>query len=213
MELSKPLSVQSAAQKISINGIPLLWLTFIWLLACFLAFTGLGNLPLRDFDEATVARVALELSQSSALEQLLPTIWNVDYLNKPPGLHWLIALAMKLENHGGMQLEKLPSEFTVRFVPAFLSTLVVPFGGLIQWYLRPKDSTLCLSTAAILMTLMPLARHGRLAMLDGAQLSAIALLWLFLVSMDQSRLDKFRSFGAGIASSCLLMLKAPMLCQ
>ena len=115
---------------------------------------------------------------------------------------------MKLENHGDA---KLPAEFSVRFAPALLSTLVVPFGGLIQWYLRPKDSTLCLSTAAILLTLMPLARHGRLAMLDGTQLSAIALLWLFLVSMDQSSFDKFRSLGAGIASSCLLMLKAPML--
>ncbi len=211
MMLSKIFISLFGVRKISKSSSPILGLTLIWLLACILALTGLGNLPLRDFDEATVARVAMEITQRSGLDQILPTIWGDDYLNKPPGLHWLIALAIKFENHAGGQFEKLPSEFAVRFVPAFLSTLVVPFGGLIQWYLRPKDITLSVSTAAILLTLMPLVRHGRLAMLDGTQLSLIALLWLFFVSMDQSYFDKFRSFGAGITSSCLLMLKAPIL--
>ena len=45
MKLRKSLSFQFAAQKASINEAPVFGLTLIWILACFLAFTGLGNLP------------------------------------------------------------------------------------------------------------------------------------------------------------------------
>ncbi len=211
MKNKQQWNVLLASYRSSISKAPFLGLMLIWLLACGLSLIGLGDLPLRDFDEATVARVAFELSQKQGLDKLLPTLWDSDYLNKAPGLHWMIALVMQLSNHGRDYLEKLPSDFVVRLAPALLSTLVVPLGGLINWYLRPRDTTLSISTAAILLTLLPLARHGKLAMLDGTQLSVIALFWLFLVSIDNSSIDKLRAFGAGIASSFLLLLKAPVL--
>ena len=52
---------------------PYFILFVLWLLACFVTLIGLGDLPLRDFDEATVARVAYELSQKKGLDQLLIT--------------------------------------------------------------------------------------------------------------------------------------------
>ena len=119
---------------------PVLWLLILWLLACSLALTGLGELPLRDFDEGTVARVALEISNKSGIERLLPTIWGSPYLNKPPGLHLLIALAIQINRYlNPHTITQLPSETVIRIVPAILSTLVVPLGGLIQWKLRPND--------------------------------------------------------------------------
>ena len=190
-----------------------LWLglLLLWLLACALAMFGLGDLPLRDFDEATVARVSLELSTKKGVEQLFPTLWTANYINKPPGLHFLIAGLIRLTSDSIDQLENLPSEFVVRLVPALLSSLVVPFGGLIQWYLRPKEPLPSLATAGILLTLLPIARHGRLAMLDGTQLSAMALLWLLFLSFDKSHWDKLRALFAGFVSSFLLLLKAPFL--
>jgi len=195
----------------SIPSNPFWGLFLIWALACLLFLFGLGDLPLRDFDEATVARVALEISNSKGIDQLLPTLWGAEYLNKPPGLHLLIAAVINLSRSLSSQVETLPSEFVVRLAPALLSTLVVPLGGLIQWQLRPKEPIASLATAGILLTLLPLARHGRLAMLDGAQLSAMALLWLILVSVDTSKQDRIRAFCAGLVSSFLLLLKAPFL--
>ena len=177
-------------------------------MACCLALLGLGNLPLRDFDEATVARVALELSEKNISEVFLPTIWSQPYLNKPPGLHWLISLSIKIQS---LWNQGLPSEFSIRVLPALLSTFVVPLGGLIQCKLRPKDTTSSIITSLILLTLLPVARHGRLAMLDGPQLSAIALLWLFIVSIENTKKDNFSCFWAGISSSFLLLLKPPLI--
>ena len=186
-------------------------LLLLWFVACLLALVGLGDLPLRDFDEGIVARVAFELSQKQGAEALLPTLWDSPYLNKPPGLHWLIATAIQLSNSGDTSLPGLPSNTVVRLVPALLSTLVVPLGGLVQWHLRPNDRTSCLATAGILLTLMPVIRHGRLAMLDGPQLSAMALLWLLVLSLDRSPMDRWRMLGAGLISSGMLLLKAPLL--
>ena len=176
-----------------------------------LALVGLGDLPLRDFDEGIVARVAFELSQKQGPEALLPTLWDSPYLNKPPGLHWLITAAVQLNNNGEASLTRLPSNTLVRLAPAVLSTLIVPLGGLAQWHLRPNDRTSCLATAAILLTLMPVVRHGRLAMLDGPQLSAMALLWVLVLSLDRSPMDRWRALGAGLISSGMLLLKAPLL--
>ena len=199
---------QSISQK---DKPPIVWLFIFWTLACVIAFVSLGNLPLRDFDEATVARVALELNQKSGLDRLLPTLWGKPYLNKPPGLHWIISFAIGISQKFQNNLNLLPSEFYIRFFPALFSTFVVPLGGLIQWSLRPKDRIACISTSAVLLTLLPIARHGRMAMLDGTQLSAIAFLWFCLSSLKDNRLNKFNFLGAGFACSFMLLLKAPLL--
>ena len=103
------------------------------LVAAGLALIGLGDQPLRDFDEGTVAQVALELSQGKGEAALLPTLWGEPYLNKAPGLHSLIGAVIQLSNPG----DQLPPEAVVRLMPALLSSLVVPLGGLLQWRLRP----------------------------------------------------------------------------
>tara|TARA_B100000965_G_scaffold77180_1_gene61292 strand:- start:122 stop:1633 length:1512 start_codon:yes stop_codon:yes gene_type:complete len=182
----------------------------LWTIACGLAFISLGNLPLRDFDEATVARVALELNHKSGIERLLPSIWDTPYLNKPPGLHWIISFAISFSQNFQNNLNSLPSEFCIRFFPALFSTFVVPLGGLIQWNLRPKDRISCVTTSVILLTLLPIVRYGRMAMLDGTQLSAIALLWFSLSSVKIKRSNKFAFLGAGFACSFMLLLKAPI---
>ncbi|WP_257473269.1 ArnT family glycosyltransferase [Prochlorococcus marinus] len=190
---------------------PILWIFLFWTIACVIAFISLGNLPLRDFDEATVARVALELNQKSGLDRLLPSIWDEPYLNKPPGLHWIISFAIWIRQKFQHNIEFLPSEFCIRFFPALFSTFVVPLGGLIQWNLRPKDRISCITTSAILLTLLPIVRYGRMAMLDGTQLSAIAFLWFCLSSIENNRSNKVKFLGAGFACSFMLLLKAPVI--
>jgi len=62
----------------------------VWLLTCALWLPWLGNLPLRDFDEAGIARTALEFAQAADFNRLLPTRWGEPYLNKPRGsIFWL----------------------------------------------------------------------------------------------------------------------------
>ena len=175
--------------------------------AAVLALIGLGDLPLRDFDEATVARVALELRHGLGEAPLLPTIWGLPYLNKAPGLHSLIALVIGATT----QHNQLPSEWTIRLAPALLSCLVVPLGGWLQWTLRPGDRSSALATSVILLTLLPVARHGRLAMLDGTQLSIMALLWLALLKLNCSRTSALWGAVAGLMASAMLLLKAPLL--
>ena len=149
---------------------PWIALAGLGIAAAVLALIGLGDLPLRDFDEATVARVSLEFSHRLGGAPLLPTLWDKPYLNKAPGLHSLIALVISATTRP----DQLPSEWTVRLIPALLSCLVVPLGGWLQWVLRPGDRSSALATSVILLTLLPVARHGRMAMLDGTQLTAMA---------------------------------------
>jgi len=197
-------------------GLPL---ALLWLAAVLLALTGLGSLPLRDWDEGIVARVALELSQGGDGSPLLPTFWGGDYLNKPPGLHWLIAGLLALLRPEAAEVTAAatagvplpPPAWMVRLVPALLSTLVVPLGGLIQAELRPGRRLPALATAAVLLCLLPVARHGRLVMLDGTQLSLIAGLWLCLLRLGRRPWESRPALLAGLAGSGLLLLKAPML--
>ena len=189
------------------DAAPWIALAGFGLAAAVLALIGLGDLPLRDFDEATVARVAFELQQGLEEAPLLPTLWDQPYLNKAPGLHGLIALVIGATTRP----DQLPSEWTIRLAPALLSCLVVPLGGWLQWLLRPGDRSSTLATSVILLTLLPVARHGRLAMLDGTQLTAMALLWLALLQLNRSRCSALWGSIAGLMASAMLLLKAPLL--
>ncbi|AII48369.1 4-amino-4-deoxy-L-arabinose transferase [Synechococcus sp. KORDI-52] len=177
------------------------------LAAAGLALIGLGDLPLRDFDEATVARVAFELRHGLGDAPLLPTLWDKPYLNKAPGLHSLIALVIGATTRP----EQLPAEWSIRLAPALLSCLVVPLGGWLQWTLRPGDRSSAIATSVILLTLLPVARHGRLAMLDGTQLTTMALFWLALLQLNRSRCSGLWGAVAGLMASAMLLLKAPLL--
>ena len=174
------------------------WLLLLWLAAVLLLTHNLGALPLRDWDEALVARVAEEISLRPFPSNLLPTLWGEPYANKPPLLHALIAAAIQLWRGGGAELgvRALPPEWLVRLLPALLSSLIVPLVAAVQWRLRPGDRLAALCSAAVALTLLPLMRHGRLAMLDGSLISAMTLLWWALLSLPrQPGLAQWRRWG------------------
>ncbi len=187
-------------------------LLLLWLSAVVLALHGLGNLPLRDWDEAIVARVALEISRSSWPDVLLPTYLGSSYLNKPPGMHLPIAGLIRLwQWASGADGHALPPEWLLRLIPALGSTLLVPLMGLVQERLRPGRWGAAMATSLVTLTLLPLARHGRLAMLDGTQLSAMALVWLGLLwAGSPPRRALVGGLLAGVGGSALLLMKAPV---
>lgn len=192
---------------------PRLWpgLLLLWIAALLLASIGLGNLPLRDWDEGIVARVALEASLTPWAHKWLPTYWWAPYLNKPPAVHLLVAGCIGIWRHL-LQAPPyaLPPEWVVRLGPALLSSTLVPLVGAVQWRLHPGDRARALAAAAITLTLMPLARHGRLVMLDGAQLVAMTTLWWALLGAYGPRGRMLLAgLGAGLAFSALLLIKAP----
>ena len=163
-------------------------LVLLWMVAVGLALIGLGNVPLRDWDEALVARVSLELSRSPGMAGLLPTYLGEPYTNKPPGLHLAIATVIRLWSWAcGNPAPGLPPEWLVRLVPAIASSLLIPLLGLVQSRLQPRRPDAAIATALIALTLLPVARHGRLAMLDGSQLSAMATVWLGLLIAEIGR--------------------------
>lgn len=175
----------------------------LWFFTLALWLPGLGTLPLRDWDEGRVATVArstmarLDLGHPS-LDWLLAWKWHETYLNKPPGLHWLI---------GSLSGWLGESEWAVRLAPCLLSTLAVPLILLLRRQLGGTDANRkALLTALILMTLLPMARHGRLAMLDGTLVSSALLLWTGWLS---SRQVPWHGLGAGLGASAVLLLKPP----
>ncbi|WP_320673550.1 4-amino-4-deoxy-L-arabinose transferase [Prochlorococcus sp. MIT 1341] len=196
---------------LAINAIPIRGLIGLWIIGLLVGLIGLGAVPLRDFDEAIVARVALELSHHKGTGALLPTLWNEPYINKPPGLHWLIAILINLNSVLNPHGSQPPPEIVIRLFPAIISSLIIPICGLIQWQLKPGEQFPSLATSAIFLTLLPIARHGRLAMLDGPCITAMALIWLLLLSNNRTIIDYLRMLAIGITSSFILMLKAPLL--
>lgn len=185
-----------------------------WVGSLVLLFSHLGDLPLRDWDEGLVARVAEEISLRPFPSDLLPTLWGDPYLNKPPLLHGLIATAIYLwrSSHGPEAIQQVPPEWLVRAVPAFCSSLIVPLVALVQWRLRPGDRLAAVCTAAVALTLLPLMRHGRLAMLDGSLIAAMTLQWWALLSLPhhpQAAQQKRWGLLAGLAASAILLIKAP----
>ena len=159
----------------------------LWLLTLCLWLPGLGNLPLRDWDEGRVASVARSTTT------LLPMKWGEDYLNKPPGVHWPIGQMIRTMGDG---------EATVRLLPAIFSSLAVPMIMLLRRALNEarteRGEQAALMAGVVLMTLLPMARHGRLAMLDGTLLSCSLLLWWGWLG---NRGHPWRSVLAGLAAA------------
>lgn len=177
------------------------WLDHFWigglLLAALLLFSlNLGGVPLRDWDEGTVAQVARDLARApfGSATWLYPTIAGSPYLNKPPLVHWLIALAFKA---GGV------NEWTARLPGAWLTACSIPLLYGIGREVFPTRTPAVLA-ALVYLTLLPVARHGRLAMLDGALLCFFLLMLFCLL---RTRRDLRWGLGAGIAFGLLCLTK------
>ena len=181
------------------------WLLLLWCLTLLVWLPGLGSLPLRDWDESLVAIVSYSTA-SDGWPSWLAFKWEQPYLNKPPGLHWLVGSMIYLFDD---------SETIVRFVPCLMASFSVPLLTLLRWDLAAADEVQTgreqysgILAGLILMTLLPVARHGRLAMLDGALMSANLLIWWGCLS---SRHQPSLALTAGFAGSAVLMLKPPVI--
>ena len=177
----------------------------MWLLTLCLWLPGLGNLPLRDWDEGRVASVARSTISrwdwgSTGGDWLMAWKWNEAYLNKPPGLHWLIGTSTQVFGE---------NEWAVRLMPCLISSLAIPLLLLLRRQLGGRDAEKkALLGSVILMSLIPMARHGRLAMLDGSLVTSALLLWTGWLS---SRSVPWHGFLAGLGGTGILMLKPPAL--
>lgn len=137
-----------------------LWCLGLLIAAIALYTTNLGELPLRDWDEGIVAGVARNIWRAAPESQtwLYPTInYGEPYWNKPPLVHWLIALSYGLFG---------VSEWSTRLFPALLSACSIPLLYKIGKEIFPTPPAAILS-AFVYLALLPIARHSRLAMLDG----------------------------------------------
>ena len=156
----------------------------------------LGTVPLRDWDEGTIAQVAREIFQAEpgTLRWLYPTLYDQPYLNKPTLMHSLMALLYRV---GGV------NEWTSRLPGAILTAGSVPLLFAVGREVF-VGRTPAVMGALVYLTMLPIARHGRLAMLDGAVLCFFVLLiWCAL----RSRRDPRWGFGIGIALGLLMLTK------
>ncbi len=173
------------------------WHDRLWTLGIFggallLFGMNLDGLPLRDWDEGIVAQVAREICRYGENNWIYPTLNEQPYLNKPPLVHWLIALSYSI---GGV------NELTARLPGAMLTAVSVPL--LYQIGREIFTQRLAAGLASLVyLTMLPVVRHGRLAMLDGAVLCF--LMWLFWCLLRSRRhLPDSLGIGIGIGLICL----------
>ncbi|MBD2362016.1 glycosyltransferase family 39 protein [Anabaena minutissima FACHB-250] len=172
------------------------WLLSLCVLSILLWLICLGNSPLRDWDEATIAQVAREIWRSplGSMGWLYPTLAGEPYHNKPPLIHLLIAWAYSL---GGV------NEWTTRLPGAVLTALGVPLlfslGRLIFQCNLPA-----LFSALVYMTMLPVVRHGRLAMLDGA---LVTFFLLVLFCLFKARKNQRYALGVGFGLGLIALTK------
>jgi 4-amino-4-deoxy-L-arabinose transferase-like glycosyltransferase len=184
------------------------WIDSAWLaifagLAALLLTINLGGVALRDWDEGIVAQVAREIwrSQMGAVDSihkeltwLYPTLGGVPYLNKPTLVHILIAGFYSLWG---------VNEWTTRLPGALLSSLSVPLVYAIGREVFVLRSPAVFG-AAVFLTLLPVARHGRMAMLDGVLLTFYLVMVYCLL---RSRRDLRWGLGVGVSFGLMCLTK------
>ncbi|MEL7315842.1 MAG: glycosyltransferase family 39 protein, partial [Cyanobacteria bacterium J06559_3] len=175
----------------------------LFVAALLLFCSDLNGVPLRDWDEGTVAQVAREISRGDTWTAWLhPQLWGQPYLNKPPLMHGLIAVAYRLWGE---------QTWVARLPGAFLTAVSVPLLFLLGREIFPTRLPALLG-ASVYLTLLPVVRHGRLAMLDGAVVCFfIATLWM-LVQMIASPTSSMRRspywyYGVGIGFALMGLTK------
>ncbi|MBV9387423.1 MAG: glycosyltransferase family 39 protein [Chroococcidiopsidaceae cyanobacterium CP_BM_ER_R8_30] len=180
------------------------WVEWLWIVGLLLAAVllfgiNLGGAALRDWDEGIVAQVARDIWQapSGSLRWLYPTLGGEPYLNKPPLMHWLIALTYSI---GGV------NEWTTRLPGAMLTALSVPLLYCIGREIF-HQRLWAIFSALTYLTMLPVVRHGRLAMLDGAvECFFLLMIWCLL----RSRRDLRYCLGVGFSFGLICLTKGIM---
>ena len=183
-----------------------LWLWGFFLAAIFLYTYNLGEVPLRDWDEGIVATIGREIWRATpdSYTWLYPK--NLDgtpYWNKPPLIHGSIALS-----YGCFGV----SEWSTRLPTATISALAVPLLYCIgrEVFERRLEA---IYAATVYLTLIPVVRHGRLAMLDGAITCFFSLvIWCLLKVLKaegRNRGKRARCYvlGAGLGLGLICLTK------
>ena len=177
------------------------WLLILFIAALFLYTFNLGELPLRDWDEGIVATAAREIYRAKIGDYTWLYPQNIDgspYWNKPPLVHNLIALSYRFFG---------VSEWSTRLIPSMISALCVPLLYFIGREVFDKQKTALLSTV-VYLTLIPVVRHNRLAMLDGAVTFEFCLaIWCLLKLQNSSFYKRLYIFGIGISLGLLCLTK------
>jgi 4-amino-4-deoxy-L-arabinose transferase-like glycosyltransferase len=160
------------------------WIDWTWVIvllaAAVLIFTiNLGQLPLRDWD---------------SMRWLYPTLGGEPYHNKPPLLHLLIAWAYSF---WGVH------EWTTRLPGAILTAISVPLLYCIGREIF-RRRVCAVYSALVYLTMLPVVRHGRLAMLDGA---AVCFFMLMMLCLLRSRRDLRYCLGVGISFGLICLTK------
>jgi 4-amino-4-deoxy-L-arabinose transferase-like glycosyltransferase len=179
------------------NWIDPAWTIGLWIAAIVLFTINLGGLPLRDWDEGIVAQIAREIANSpfDSLTWLFPRDPNGGaYFNKPPLVHWLVALCF---HFGGV------NEWTARLPGALLTATSVPLLYNVGRELFFQRST-AVFAALVYLTSLPVVRQGRLAMLDGAILCFLVAMMFCVL---RSRRDLRWGLGVGLGFACLCLTK------
>lgn len=169
-----------------------------WAAALVLYLAGLGIEPLRDWDEGTYAQVAREMRQTGLAGWLHPTLWSQPYFDKPPFGTGLIALMFGLFGEG---------EIAARLPGAVLTATSVPLFYILARDVCDREDQARWS-AAIYLTLLPVLRHGRLAMLDGMMVFfCIAMLLCFLRIWRSGQRPALWAFAAGLCVAMMALTK------
>jgi 4-amino-4-deoxy-L-arabinose transferase-like glycosyltransferase len=173
------------------------WTLGLWIAAIALFTVNLGTLPLRDWDEGIVAQIAREMATgpSDLLAWLHPKdMTGSPYFNKPPLMHWLVALSYRI---GGV------NEWTSRLPGALLTASSVP---LLYWIGREIffQRSVAVLSGFVYLTMLPVVRQGRLAMLDGAVVCFF--LWMMFCLL-RSRRNLRWGLGVGLGFGLICLTK------
>lgn len=172
------------------------WIVVLFIFSVLIFTINLGHLPLRDWDEGTVAQVARGIARApfESLQWLYPILDGNAYHNKPPLMHWLIAIAYRLFGE---------TELATRLPGAILTSLTVPLLYCIGREIFHQRWA-ALYSALVYVTMLPVIRHGRLAMLDGA---SVCFFLMMLLCVLRSRRDLRYCLGVGIGLGLICLTK------
>ena len=165
----------------------------LFAVALILFLVNLGSLPLLDMYEGTLAQVAKEIYQStpSSLNWIFPSLWGKVYLEQPPLVHDLVAIAYSIFG---------VNEFATRLPGALLGAISVILLYSIGREIFVARMPASLS-ALVYITSLPVVRYARLATLDGALLCfGLLTIWGMLRSRRDLKWTLVIGIGLGLAS-------------